>query len=31
VRFRDGRVLSDTRQAPQDAARALEQAVEEVA
>ncbi len=31
VRFRDGRVLSDTRQAPQDAARALEEAVEEVA
>ncbi len=31
VRFRDGRVLSDTRQSPQDAARALEEAVEEVA
>jgi putative ABC transport system ATP-binding protein len=31
VRFRDGRVLSDTKQAPMDAARALEEAVEEVA
>jgi len=31
VRFRDGRVLSDTKQAPMDAARALEEAVEEAA
>jgi putative ABC transport system ATP-binding protein len=31
VRFKDGRVLSDTKQAPMDAARALEEAVEEMA
>jgi len=31
VRFRDGKVLSDTRQAPLDAARALGELVEEVA
>jgi putative ABC transport system ATP-binding protein len=31
VRFKDGRVLSDTKQAPMDAARALEEAVEEAA
>jgi putative ABC transport system ATP-binding protein len=31
VRFKDGRVLSDTKQGPMDAARALEEAVEEAA
>jgi putative ABC transport system ATP-binding protein len=31
VRFRDGKVLSDTRQAPQDAAKALGELVDEVA
>ena len=31
VRFRDGKVLSDTRQAPMDAAKALGELVDEVA
>ena len=31
VRFRDGKVLSDTRQVPMDAAKALGELVDEVA